>query len=621
MFQEIRIRGVGVIDDAVLPLSPGLNVVTGETGAGKTMVVSGLGLLLGARGEAGLVRTGATAARIEGLLDLPPGHPALDRAAEAGADRSETDGVDAAVEPLVLVRTVSKEGRSRAHVGGTSTPVGVLAELGELLVAVHGQADQWRLRQGDQHREVLDTFGGAAVGAPLAAYRETYDRYLEARAERDRLRGLARDRAREVELLRSGLDRIAEVDPTPGEDAELRAEEGRLAHADGLRAAVEAAHAALSGDEGYAGDGSSGAGATGVVEATAAARASLASVAEHDPAVVELERRMAELGYLAADLAADLASYVSGIDVDPARLAAVQERRAVLSGLTRMFGDTVDDVLLWAKESAVALTELLEADDRVDALDQEADRLRATLAEQAADLTAARVTAAQAFGDRVTQELQHLAMPRASVSVEVGSRPDPAGLRVGDETVRTTRHGVDDVEIQLRAGPGEPPRNVAKAASGGELSRVMLAIEVVSSGAGHAHTGGAGDSATGGVRTFVFDEVDAGVGGSAALDVGARLSRLAAHAQVVVVTHLAQVAAFADQHLVVRKDVTEGAAVTSSDVRVLSVGERAAELSRMMGGDPDSAAGLEHARQLLAQAAARRARDTRDRSGIDPTAG
>ena len=583
MFEEVRIQGVGVIDDAVLGLSPGLNVVTGETGAGKTMVVSGLGLLIGMRADAGLVRAGRRAAVVEGVVSVPAGHPALERAEEAGADVA--DG-------LLLARTVGADGRSRAHVGGRSTPVAVLTEIGETLVAVHGQADQWRLRQGDQHREVLDGFGGEPVAEALHAYRETFDALSHASGERDRLRQLAHERAREIDVLQGGLDRIEALDPEPGEDVALRAEDERLSHADSLRLAAARAHAYLVGEEGYATDAP-----VPVVDALSGARSALAPVSDHDAALRELEGRVAELAYLAADLAADLASYLADVDVDPARLAEVQQRRADLAGLTRRYGDTIDDVLAWGKEAAATLTELMGADDRVQQLDAETARLRAELAGRAATLTAARHAAAVEFGRRVTEELAHLAMGRAEISVSVSSRDDPDGLPVGKRTVRWTRSGVDDVDILLASGPGNPARTVAKAASGGELSRVMLAIEVV--------------GRTAAVPTFVFDEIDAGVGGRAAVDVGARLARLAGHAQVVVVTHLAQVAAFADRHLVVRK--SDDGVVTSSQVAVLQGDERLQELSRMMGGDATSAAGLEHARELRDQAAALRSPSGRGR--------
>ena len=583
MFEEVRIQGVGVIDDAVLELSPGLNVVTGETGAGKTMVVSGLGLLLGMRADSGLVRAGRRSAVVEGVVRVPVGHAALTRAEEAGADVSEG---------LLLARTVGADGRSRAHVGGRSTPVGVLTEIGETLVAVHGQADQWRLRQGDQHREVLDGFGGEPVTAALHAYRAAFDALSRASAERDRLRQLAHERAREIDVLQAGLERIEALDPQPGEDVALRAEDERLAHADGLRLAAAQAHAYLVGDDGYASDAT-----PPVADALSAARAALSPMTDHDAELRELEGRVAELAYLANDLAADLSSYLADVDVDPGRLAEVQQRRADLAGLTRRYGDSVDDVLAWGKDAAATLTELLGADDRVHELDAETSRLRRELGGHAAQLSAARQTAAEEFGRRVTGELSHLAMGGAAVTVAVTSRDDPDGLQVGDRTLRWTRSGVDDVEILLASGPGNPARTVAKAASGGELSRVMLAIEVV--------------GRTAAVPTFVFDEVDAGVGGRAAMDVGARLAMLAGQAQVLVVTHLAQVAAFADRHLVVRK--SDDGVVTSSNVAVLDGDERLQELSRMMGGDATSAAGLEHARELLDQAAALRATPRRGR--------
>jgi len=589
MLREIRIQNLGVIDDAVLELSAGLNVVTGETGAGKTMVVSGLGLLLGARADAGLVRTGAKRAVVEGVVDVGPEHPASLRAIEAGGDVEDD---------LILARTVSAEGRSKAHIGGRTAPVSVLGEIGELLVAVHGQAEQWRLRQPEQHRVLLDRFAGESVAGPLGRYTTLYDEFHQVGAELRQLRGLARDRAREVDLLRTGLEEIEAIDPSSGEDRELRAEDERLAHTDGLRASAGQAHALLTGDQDsmYSGGGrASGAGADGshsgdVAGQLGTARAALAPMTSHDPALADLDRRLQELGYLTADLGTDLAAYLSDVDVDPARLAWVQNRRADLARLQRKYGDTADDVLAWAKESAARLAELEGADDRADGLQVRLEALRGDLTRCAGELSEARQLAAADFGARVTTELSHLAMGRAVVQVGVGRRLDPDGLSLaaGTEPVRFSRHGVDDVEILLAAHPGAPARSVAKAASGGELSRVMLALEVVT---------GSGD-----VPTFVFDEVDAGVGGKAALDVGARLAALAVSAQVIVVTHLAQVAAYADRHLVVRK--TDDGHITASGVVAVTGEERLRELARMMAGVEDSEVAVEHARELLAQAAA-----------------
>ncbi|HYN29584.1 MAG TPA: AAA family ATPase, partial [Dermatophilaceae bacterium] len=306
MLTEIRIRDLGVIDEAVIELSPGLTVLTGETGAGKTMVVTGLGLLLGARGDSALVRSGAERTVVEGLVDLPAGHPALVRAGEAGGD------VD---DGLVLVRTVTAEGRSRAHVGGRSAPVALLGELASHLVAVHGQADQWRLRRPEEHRDLLDGFGGPALEAGLTAYRRVHREHAEATAELDRLRALAADRARELELLELGLGRVAAVDPAPGEDLALRAEDERLSHAEELRAAAGLASAVLAGDEdGYAGD------AEGVLGPLGRARAALGAVSAADPALADLEGRLTELTHLASDLASDLTGYVADVDLDPGRL-------------------------------------------------------------------------------------------------------------------------------------------------------------------------------------------------------------------------------------------------------------------------------------------------------------
>lgn len=579
MFSQMRIRGVGVIDDAVLELSPGLNVLTGETGAGKTMVVSGLGLLLGERADSGLVRTGSQSALVEGVVQLPLDHPALARAQEAGADHDDGE--------LVIARTIAAAGRSRAHVGGRTAPVSVLAELGEHLVAVHGQADQWRLKQGEAHRAVLDDFGGPDLVALRDRVTELHDRWRESAREHDRLVSEARERAREIDSLTASLEEIEAVDPQPQEDVALRAEDERLAHADTLRLAAAQALADLSGDE-YAAEP-----APNVRDLIGSARASLAPATAHDEALAGLDERLHEVGTLVTDLSADLTAYLDDVELDPDRLAFVQERRAALGVLTRKYGESVDEVLEWSGRSAARLDELVTADDRVERLGAEVEHLQAEVVAAAASLSDARRAAGDDFAARVSEELAHLAMGKAVVHVEVRRRPDPDGVVLADgERVRLSRHGIDDVEILLAANPGAAPRSVAKAASGGELSRVMLALEVVGSRTS------SGERAAG-PPTFVFDEVDAGVGGRAALDVGARLAALADHAQVIVVTHLAQVAAFADRHLVVHK--ADDGRITSSSVSVVDGDARLRELSRMMGGDPDSEAGLAHASDLLEQ--------------------
>lgn len=578
MFSQIRLRGVGVIDEAVLDLSPGLNVVTGETGAGKTMVVSGLGMLLGQRADTGLVRTGVESAFVEGVLELPADHPALARATEAGGEHDDGE--------LIIARTISTTGRSRAHIGGRTAPVGVLAELGEHLVAVHGQADQWRLRQGDAHREVLDAFGGPDLPNLRDRVADLHDQWRAAVEERDRLVSLARERARDIDALTAALEEVEAIDPQPGEDDALRAEGERLSHADTLRTAAGQALGCLTSDEYAAEPGPS------VADLVAAARSALGHAAGHDERLRALDERLVELADLTTELAADLTSYLADIDLDPERLETVQQRRAALTTLTRKYGETIDEVLDWTRRAAARLDELVTADDRVALLTEQATALEVRLVDLSLQLSERRRQAAADFGARVSQELRHLAMGRAELVVDVRTRTDADGPELpSGERARLSRQGIDDVDILLAANAGAPPRSVTKAASGGELSRVMLALEVVTAG-------------TGGPPTFVFDEVDAGVGGRAALDVGARLARLAGQAQVIVVTHLAQVAAFADRHLVVHK--SDDGVITSSSVLVVEDDERLAELSRMMGGDPESDAGLAHARDLLEQTRAMR---------------
>ncbi|BFV56637.1 DNA repair protein RecN [Kitasatospora sp. CMC57] len=579
MLDEMRIRDLGVIDDAVVELAPGFTAVTGETGAGKTMVVTSLGLLLGGRADPALVRRGADRAVVEGRLSLLPGSPVLERALEAGAELD--DGA------LLLSRTVSAEGRSRAHVGGRSVPVGLLAELGEDLVAVHGQTDQQRLLRPSRQRGALDRYAGAAVAVPLARYRETYRALREVAATLEELTVRARERAQEADLLRFGLDEIAAAEPVAGEDSELAAEAERLGHADALSSAATLAHAALAGDP-------SDLEAVDAGTLVAQARRAVDGVRQHDERLAGLADRLNEVGYLLADVAQDLAGYADDLDADPVRLAAVEERRAVLAQLLRKYGgpeNTLAEVLEWAETGSARLAELDGDDDRIDQLTEQQTTLRQELTALAEEVSAARQAAAGRFAEAVSAELAELAMPHARVTFDLSRTDDPAGLELDGRTVAFGSHGVDEVEVLLAPHPGASPRPIAKGASGGELSRVMLAVEVVFAGADP-------------VPTYLFDEVDAGVGGKAAVEIGRRLAKLAETAQVVVVTHLPQVAAFADRHLVVEK--THDGTVTRSGVKVLSDEQRVRELSRMLAGLEDSELGRAHAEELLATARAPR---------------
>jgi DNA repair protein RecN (Recombination protein N) len=569
MLEEVRITGLGVIDDAMLELSAGFTALTGETGAGKTMVVTALGLLFGGRADPARVRPGAARAAVEGRLLVSP--DVAREVENAGGDLDDNGS------SLVLSRSVSAEGRSRAFAGGHSVPVSLLQVLADDLVAVHGQADQQQLLKPGRQRDALDRFGGPELATALADYRRVYHRHRAAREELEALTQAERERAAEAETLRLGLAEVEAASPVAGEDATLLTEEEKLANADALHAAATTAHEALLGDP-----ASASVDASDVVTLLGLAVRALEPVRAHDPALAGLADRLSEASYLISDVAGELASYTQSLDSDPARLAAVQERRAALGRLIRAYGAASGDlagVLDWAKQAGSRLAELEGDNDKIAALAAEEASLQGEVTALAARLTELRSAAAERFASEVTAELTALAMPHASLTAVVSELDAPGP------------YGADDVEIRLAAHPGAPALPLNKGASGGELSRVMLAIEVVFAGADP-------------VPTFVFDEVDAGVGGKAAVEIGRRLARLARSSQVIVVTHLPQVAAFADNHLVVEK--SDDGLVTASGVVRLDRAGRVRELSRMLAGLEESEFGQAHAEELLAMAAGER---------------
>lgn len=571
MLEELRIRGLGVIEDAVLPLGPGLTVVSGETGAGKTMVVTGLLLLFGGRADTARVRARTAEAVIDGRLRVAENSPVATRVGDAGG--AVDDGT------LLLRRVVTSQGRSRAYAGGAPTPVGVLAELADDLVTVHGQADQQRLGRPAEQRAALDRFAGSdphRFGAAFEGWRVATRRLAE-RTER------ARELQREADLLRFGLDEIAAADPRRGEDAQLTAAAGRLAHADALRLAARGAHDALLGDADDPGGDTPDVGAL-LGQATRL----LGQVAGDDAELDALAGRLADIAAATGDLGADLSGYVDRLDADPQRLAEIEHRRSVLAGLTRRYADDLAGVLDWARDAERRLVELDVSDAALAALTAARDDAARDAAALAGELTATRAKAAGELADAVTRELAGLAMGQARLRVDVLPRAPVAGspvLTVGGVALAASADGTDDVIFLLQPRPDAPALPVQRGASGGELSRVMLAVEVCLAG-------------TDPVPTMVFDEVDAGVGGRAAVEVGRRLARLGRDRQVIVVTHLPQVAAFADRHVVVDRPT---AGVTASDVRVVTGEDRIEEIARMLAGS-DSHTAREHAAELLASA-------------------
>lgn len=562
MIEEIHIRDLGIITDARLPLEPGFSVLTGETGAGKTMVVTALGMLLGARSDASSVRNGAKNALAEAVIRLPRGHRALALAEEAGGT---TEEIDEQSSELLLARTVNASGRSRAHVGGCSAPIGTLAQIGQSLMAVHGQSDQLRLKSPAEQRQSLDLYAGEELASLLEKYRENYERYRAAAAELKEVRENSRARALEAQSLQGALEEIAAVNPRAGEEDELKAEMVKLMNVEALRIASATALTALSGSEYSSGEEAN------VMGLLDAARSALQGQASADEELAALEARVNELMILTTDIASDLSSYAASLDVEgPERLAQVQTRRAQLATLMRKYGADIAEVLEWAEESRARLDTLVDDPQRQETLETELVQLRKVLGERAEELTNLRRAAAQKLADAVSEELTALAMPNASLVVEVA------------EAEKFSVHGRDTVTFMLAPHRTAVPRPLGKGASGGELSRVMLALEVVLAEVDP-------------VPTFIFDEVDSGVGGKAAIEIGRRLAMLARHVQVLVVTHLPQVAAFADQHILVLKNDD----ASLSKVQVLTEEERVVELARMLSGHDQSESAREHARELL----------------------
>lgn len=557
MIEEISIRDLGVISDAKLQFGPGLTVLTGETGAGKTMVLTALGLLLGERSDTSAIRQGQEQTFVEGRW-LIPNH------AEAKQLVSEVGGV---IEDgqLLVNRIVSRDGRSRSAIGGASAPVNILSSLGEQLVAVHGQSDQIRLKSAVAQREALDQFSG--VAELLAKYREAFEGWKALEQRLSELRNASASKAAELEQLKSATEELERLNAQPGEDVLLAEKAQRLTHSEELRIAAAEAHELISSENEQ----------TDAIGLVGRARRVLEAAAVNDPELGKLAETLRELGFQLGESAATLSGYLASSESGGAEeLDRVQQRRAELTSAMKKYGPTLEDVLAYFESASKRLLDLDSSDEQIVAMETELERLFENVKDLAGQVTAVRKHAALRLEAAVTEELKTLAMGGATLVVSVL------------EGTEYQAHGVDQVSIQLAAYPGAEPRPIGKGASGGELSRIMLAIEVVLARTEQA-------------LTFIFDEVDAGVGGAAATEVGRRLAQLAKVAQVIVVTHLGQVAAFANQHLRVMKTV--GEQYTASDVVSLYGEDRVEEIARMLSGMAQSDMAKASARELMAQAA------------------
>ena len=549
MISALTIRNIGVISSAELQLGPGFTALTGETGAGKTMVLTALGLLMGERADAGRVRTGEKQLFVEGRLDVTA-PDLLEKLVELGAEVES--------EELIVNRSVSSEGRSRAALGGASVPVSQLEEIFEQLVAVHGQSEQLRLRSNTAQREALDGFS-AEISRALASYQQVFKQYKELEARLERMQSASEADRFKVERIRDRLSQIETVSPNVGEIEELNEQIERLSNVESLREAGVKAREALSSEDQLAAG-----------EMIGVARKALDS--QTDPILVDLYQRLGEIGSLVSEVNVDLSSYLSALEADPERLNTLLSRKAELVSLERSLGASVEELLESIPQLNAELLDLDSSDEQIERLEMQLQATLSQAAFAAKELTAQRARAAAQVSDAVSAELTQLAMSGSRFEIRITELSD---LELS---------GKDKVEFLLASHPGAEPRPLAKGASGGELSRIMLALELVL-------------ASEKSVPTMVFDEVDAGVGGQAALELAKRLKKLSESTQVIVVTHLAQVAALADHQIRVSKDLSGDITLTS--VVELSDSEREVEIARMLSGNPDSQSAISHAKELL----------------------
>jgi DNA repair protein RecN (Recombination protein N) len=546
----LGIRNIGVISSANLEFGPGFTALTGETGAGKTMVLTALGLLLGARADSSTVRRGSQQLLVEGRI-FSTNPELLTRLQELGCDTSEDE--------ILINRTVSSDGRSRAAIGGTAVPVSVLEEITSELVTIHGQSEQIRLRSPAKQREALDSFGGTGLAEAKTAYLGTFREFQELRSRIERMRTASETDQLKLNALRLKIADIAGLESQVGEFNEVEEQIHRLSNVESLRSAATKAHDALSSEDG-----------SDATEFLAKASKSLESTS--DPDLKKLAKQLSDLTSLAGDVSGELASYLADLDADPQVLDRLLGRKAELVAVERRYGVPIEELLSDLPGFESDVLDLDSSDEQIEKLETHFRGLESKLQSHAAALTDERLAASSLLSSRVSEELAQLAMSGARLEIQVTPGSD------------FDVHGADKIEFLLAAHSGADPRPLSKGASGGELSRIMLAIELVLV---------AGQQ----LPTMIFDEVDSGVGGQAAVELGRRLKKLAESTQVIVVTHLPQVAAFADRQIRVSKDVS--GEITESSVELLSDTERQTELARMLSGNPDSEVALEHAKELL----------------------
>lgn len=563
--EEISIRNLGIIEQSELELGRGLNVLTGETGAGKTMILTALALVLGGKSDSALVRHGSD--RLIATAQFSVTANSQDKLDEIGA---ETDG-----SSLIVTRTVNSDGKSKASCGGVTVPAGTLADVTEPLIEIHGQSANAQIVKPARQRELVDRFGGSTIAKAISEYQETYGQYLELKERIKVMKASANKRDGEIAELEEFLAAWSKLKAVRGEASSIEDEIKRLSSVEDLRIASSGALSALDAEE------------SGALNLLHTARRFLDAAKGKDTRLEEIAERVAESLFILDDASSDLASYATGLEADPDRLDFLQNRKSEIGLFIKRWGGSgsLDEELLLlaakAKSGKEAIADLKGGDDRIAELESDLAKVKKSLLLSAQSLTKARAAAAASLSTSVTNEIQALSMPHTQFFVEVTSPDYRSALKESD----FTNLGCDEITMQIQGQIDGPKIALGKGASGGEMSRIMLGLEVVIA---QSHP----------VGTYIFDEVDAGVGGKAAIEVGKRLHALAQNAQVIVVTHLPQVAAWADTHFVVRK--SSDGSVVQSGVSKLAQSERVEEIARMLAGLEESSSAREHAAELLA---------------------
>ena len=563
--EEISIRNLGVIENAVVPFTKGLNVLTGETGAGKTMVLTALALILGGKSDQDLIRRGSERLTASGIFRLSR------KSEPEFKELLETHDPEIENNRLLFSRSVSSDGKARANLGGVAVPASVLANFGEELIEIHGQSTNLRLRKTARQRELLDRYAGEKFATELSRYRDCYQSYHELSKNIAELKIALKKRDQEIAELEELVETYAKIRPNSGELSNVENDISRLDSIEDLRAGAAMADNVLNAD------------AENVLISLALARRSLESIKGKDAQLDEIREALVESILNLNDVAADLSRYTENLDLDPNALANAQDRRAQLNYIIKKFGKSPDkyqaleEIIIDAEKAKVRISDLTGGEDRITELSKELELSFQVLQDSAGKISGLRAASAKKLSDLVTAEVRQLAMPHGTFSLKINTHD-------ATEIKNYSINGLDEILMIFASHSGGELLPIAKAASGGELSRLMLALEVVIA-----------ESEP--LGTYVFDEVDAGIGGKAAIEVGRRLSALSKNAQVIVVTHLAQVAAWADNHLVVNK--SESGVITESSITKVAGVERESEIARMLSGQEESTIAKEHAKELL----------------------